>query len=105
MRRKVYRSLDRPSTFFGIRGRFILVTIAILAAGLVPAIVIGKVTNMLLGFGLLLVVAVVAYFVTTSLQSKIDEKDIWKVVARRRFPDMYRVRPKAVRNIWKGFNL
>ena len=105
MRRKVYRSLDRPSSFFGIRGRFIMVTLAIVAVGLVPSIVIGKLTNMLLGFGILLVTAVVAYFVTTSLQSKIDEKDIWKMVAKRRFPDLYRMRPKSVRNIWKGINL
>lgn len=105
MRRKVYRSLDRPSTFFGIRGRFIILTLAMVAVGLIPAITLGRLTNMLLGFGVLLVVAVVAYFITTALQSKIDEKDIWKTVAKWRFPDRYRMRPKSLRNIWKGFNL
>jgi len=105
MRRKVCRSLDRPSAFFGIRGRFIYVLVLIVAAGLVPSIVVGKLTSMIFGFGVLLVVAVAAYFVTTSLQSRIDEKDMMKVLAKRRLPERYRVRPKALRNIWKGFNL
>lgn len=105
MKRKVYRSLDRPSSFFGIRGRFMLVMLAMTVAGLVPAVVVGRLTSMIFGFGALLLVAVAAYFVTTSLQAKIDEKDILKVIVRKRFPDVYRVRTKSLRNIWKGFNL
>ena len=34
-----------------------------------------------------------------------DEKDIFKMVARRSYPTLYLVRPKHIRNIWKGFNL
>lgn len=105
MRRRVYRSLDRPATFFGIRGRFILVLGAGAGAAVCIGIIVGSMTSMLFGFGALLLVMVIAYFFTTSLQSKIDEKDIWKSVTRKGYPSMYRVRPKHIRNIWKGFNL
>ena len=81
MKRRVYRSLDRPAAFFGIRGRFMWV----MAPGLVGA--------------------VAAYLLTLSLQSRIDEKDIWKRIVRKGYPSLYKVRPKHVRNIWRGFNL
>jgi len=74
-------------------------------AGLVPAVAVGRISSMLFSFGVFLIEAVAAYFVTTSLQAKIDEKDIMKVVAKKRFPDVYRVRTKSLRNIWKGFSL
>ena len=55
--------------------------------------------------GASLLAAVGAYLVTMSLQSKIDEKDIWKLLVKRSYPRVYRVPPKHIRNIWKGFNL
>jgi len=105
MRRRVYRSLDRPATFFGIRGRFIIVMVAGAALAAFVGIIVGGCTSMLLGFGVFLLLAIVAYFTTTTLQSKIDEKDIWKSVIKRSYPACYRVRPKHIRNIWRGFNL
>ena len=105
MKRRVYRSLDRPATFFGIKGRFLVVLAAGSAASVFLAIIVGGVTSMLLGFVVILVGVIAAYFLTTSLQSKIDEKDIWKSVVKRAYPDFYRVRNKHVRNIWQGFNM
>lgn len=105
MKRRVYRSLDRPATFFGIKGRFIIVMIAVSVIGIFLGIIIGGITSMLIGFAIVLIGAIAAYFLTTSLQSRINEKDIWKCVVKRAFPDCYRVRPKHIRNIWRGFNL
>lgn len=105
MKRRVYRSLDHPATFFGIRGRFMVVMGLGGALALILGLVVGQLTSMLLGFGVILVIAVIFYFVTLSLQSKVDEKDIWKIVARRGYPELYRMRPKHIRNIWQGFNL
>ena len=42
---------------------------------------------------------------TLSLQTRVDEKDFWKAVSRRAYPAVYRVRPKHIRNLWRGFNL
>lgn len=105
MRRPVYRCLDRPATFFGIRGRFMLMIVPALALALLLGIIIGGMTSLLFGFGVILVVFVAFYVLTMTLQSRIEEKDIWKTLAKRSYPDVYRMRPKHIRNIWKGFNL
>lgn len=105
MRRRVYRSLDRPAAFFGIRGRFMWVMALGGALALVVGLVAGRAVATVAGFGAGLVGAVAAYLFTLSLQSRIDEKDIWKRIVRKGYPSLYRVRPKHVRNIWRGFNL
>jgi len=105
MRRKVYRSLDRPAAVFGIRGRYLWVAALGGALAFIAGSVVGKVTSMLLGVGTGLLGALAAYFLILSLQSRVDEKDLPKMIARRAYPSLYRVRPKHVRNIWRGFNL
>lgn len=105
MKRRVYRSLDRCATVFGIRGRFIWVMALGGALALIVGMVVGAVAGMILGMGAGILGAAAAYFLTVSLQSKVDEKDIWKVVVKRGYPTLYRIRPKHIRNIWKGFNL
>ena len=105
MRRRVYRSLDRPATVFGIRGRFLWVMALGSALALIIGMAVGVVTSMIVGSGAGLLAVTGAYFVTVSLQSRIDERDLLKMVARRGFPALYRVRPKHIRNIWKGFYL
>ena len=105
MKRRVYRSLDRPATVFGIRGRFLWVMALGGALALIIGMVVGAVTSMIVGFGAGLLVVTGAYFVTVSLQTRIDERDIWKMVVRQGFPALYRMKPKHIRNIWKGINL
>ena len=105
MKRRVYRSLDRPATVFGIRGRFLWVMALGGALALIIGMVVGSVTSMIVGFGAGLLAVMGAYFVTVSLQSRIDERDIWKMVVRQGFPALYRMKPKHFRNLWKGFNL
>lgn len=105
MKRPVYRCLDRPATFFGIRGRFMLIMVPGLLLSLILGLIIGGMTSMLMGFGVILTVLIIFYFITVSLQSKIEEKDIWKIVMKLSYPDVYRMKPKHIRNIWKGFNL
>ena len=75
------------------------------ALGLIISMVVGSMTSMLTGFGVLLVFALMGYLLVISLQERIDEKDLVKMIIRRRFPGVYRVAPKHVRNVWKGFNL
>ena len=105
MKRRVYRSLDRPATVFGIRGRFLWVAVLGGALALIVGLVVGALSSMIVGFGAGLLAALAAYFLTLSLQSKVDEKDLFKMIVKRSYPSLYRVRPKHVRNIWRGFNL
>ncbi len=105
MRRRVYRSLDRPTTFMGIKGRFLIVMGLGGAVSLIVALIAGQLTSMLMGFGVAVVLMTLFYFLTTSLQAKIPEKNIWKTVIKKGYPSFYRTRPKHIRNIWRGFNL
>lgn len=105
MKRRVYRSLDRPATVFGIRGRFMWVFTLGGALALIVGLVVGGAASMIFGFGAGLLAAVAAYLLTLSLQSKIDEKDLFKMIVKRSYPSLYRVRPKHIRNLWRGFNL
>lgn len=104
MRRRVYRSLDRRATFFGIRGRFLWLMALGAALALIIGMTVGAVTSTAFGIGAGMIVATIAYLVTTTIQSTINEKDIWKIVIKRGYPSLYRVHPKHIRNLWRGFN-
>lgn len=105
MRRKVHRSLDRPAAVFGIRGRFLYVFGLIAAVALVAGLAFGRAVSTLLGFVVALAGFLAAYLLTVSLQSRIDGRDLWKLLAGRGLPSVYRTRPMHVRNIWRGCNL
>jgi len=105
MRRKVYRSLDQATTVFGIRGRFLWGMVLGGSLALIIGMVTARVTSLIVGIGAGLALALGAYFTVLVLQSRIDEKDLAKILLRRGFPTLYRVYPKHLRNFWKGFNI
>ena len=105
MRRRVYRSLDRSASVFGIRGRFLWVTAVLGGFALIGGVLAASLSTMLAGVAVGLAGAGAAYLVTLSLQSGTDEKDLVRVIVKRGYPSIYRMSPKHVRNIWKGFNL
>ena len=105
MRRKVFRSLDRPVSVFGIRGRFLYVFGLAAAMALVAGLAAGRAVSTLAGSAVALAGALAAYLSTVSLQTRIDGRDLWKILAKRALPSLYRMRPMHVRNIWRGFNL
>lgn len=105
MRRKVHRSLDRPAAVFGIRGRFLYVFGLIAAVALVAGLALGRAVSTALGFAVAIAGFLAAYMVTVSVQSRIDGRDLWKLLAGRGLPSVYRTRPMHVRNLWRGFNM
>ena len=105
MKRRVYRSLDSSVSFFGVKGRFLWVMALGGAFALIAGMVVSRLSVTLVGFGAGLIVVVGAYLLTQVLQSKIDENRLLKILVKRGYPSLYRVPPKHIRNIWKGFNL
>jgi len=105
MKRKVYKSIDHRAEFFGIRGRYLYLTFLLIALDLVVAITVGTAVSMLAGVGTGIAGALAAYFLVLSLEGKVGERHLLKVIVKRGYPTLYRVRPKHVRNIWRGFNL
>ena len=102
MRCKLYRSLDQPSSFFGIRGRFMTVMGLVGAAGAVLGIVAGIVLGgNIFGFMVFLVTIVVGYFWVISLQSKMSDRDLTRLLNARSYRRYVRVPPGRVARLWR----
>ena len=94
MKCKVYRSLDRPSSFFGLRGRFITVCAAGLGLSLAFALVVGAVTFPLVGTAVFLLGAAGSYLLATSIQGRMSERTFGKRILARKYPGYIRLRPR-----------
>lgn len=105
MTRKVYRSLDRSASVFGVKGRYLVVMAFGAALSLVVGIAAGTALGMIAGAGVTLLGLLAAYIATLTVQSRIDERNLLKVIVKRSLPELYRVPTRHPRNIWTGFGL
>ena len=99
MKCKVYRALDRPQVFFGIKGRFI--TWYLIAAGVVlmMSVVIGAATAGVFGFVLFILGAAGAYVLIMLLQDKSSDREFSIRLEARKYPRFYRLRPQPFREL------
>ena len=104
MRYRIYHSLDRPSSVFGIKGRFLLFMLLGMAMSGILALVFGKATQMLIGVAVMIAGCTASYLAVIWAQTRTDERDIMKAMGHGRLPMCWSVRPSAMRNIWKGIN-
>lgn len=101
MRCPVYRSLDKPSAFFGIRGRFTSWIAILLAVDLLVAFIVGIMTVSIVGIGFFLIGAVVAYLYIMSLQGKQSDRAFAMKMNSKKYPRYVRTPPGAMRHIWR----
>ena len=94
MKYRVWRSLDRPSSFFGIRGRFSMVFLAVAGAGLVLALAVGSCTNSLVGMLTFAVACIGDYTLVTNLQGRMTERGLARKGASRKIPRNVRLSPR-----------
>lgn len=97
MKYTVFRSLDRPSSFLGIKGRFIMF-IPIGAGvfgllGLFLAIVFG---SAMLGVGFCLGGAVIGYIVSLVLQGRMSVRQLSRLLASRHYVNYVTVRSRRL---------
>lgn len=96
MTRKVYRSLDKPSAFFGIRGRFIwllaIMVIILLMVAVIFSKTIGTIPASLVFFG----GAIAAYSIVISTQAKMSERAFMRFISSKRIPRALRLSPSRV---------
>lgn len=79
MKTVFYRSLDRPVDIFGLRGSWISVFLYTLGALLVLAFLVGAFTTVGIGFSVIIIGGIAAFFVYLVLQSKVPSRQIDKV--------------------------
>lgn len=100
MRRKVYRALDRPSAFFGIRGRYTTWLAMLLGVALVLAFFVAALTVRIVGYITFGAGAVAAYLYIISLQERLSDRQLDKRMDARRIPSCVRRTPGPVRRLW-----
>ena len=93
----MYRNLDRPFTFLGVRGRYIPVAGGLLVGIILVAIVIGSLTGGFAGLASAVVFIVGGYLGLLEVQQKFGEKGLSRFLAGRRLPKFILVRSKVWR--------
>ena len=97
MKCKVYRSLDRPQVFFGIKGRFITWYLILAGAVLMLSAAVGVVTAGVFGFVLFILGAAGAYVFVMLLQDKSSDREFTIRLNARKYPRFYRLKPQPFR--------
>ena len=102
MKYRVWRSLDRPSSFFGVRGKFAYIFLALAAAGGMLSFVIGGATNSLVGMIAFACACVGDYMLVISLQGKMSERSLARYLASRRTPKFLKMSARSIRSSLKS---
>lgn len=101
MKRPLYRSLDEPSAFFGIRGRFTTWFGIYLGGALFAALMVGSATSGFFGFLAFFAFGVVGYGFVMSLQSKYSDRQLSMKLASKRYVRFIKVPPFSFRHLWR----
>lgn len=103
MERKVYRSLDRPVAFFGIRGRYMSWVVIGLVVDLVLSFIIGALTVGIIGFICFLGLAIGIYLYVISFQERMSDRELEKKMNSRRIATCIKRSPQTVRRILTSY--
>ena len=95
---RTWRSLDHPSAFFGIKGRFMSLFILIAAAAAVIAIVMGSSYGSMIGMLVIGGLLFCDYLLVLSIQAKMTDKEFSRMISSRSLPRFIRVTPDSVQS-------
>lgn len=102
MKCRVYRSLDKSQSLFGLKGRFITRFGIIMGGVLFLAIVLGSIFGSFMAFVSILVGAVLDYLYIISIQGKSSERDFFLRGSAKKLPHFYYTPPGPLNQAWKG---
>ena len=97
MRKTLYGNLDRPFSFFGIKGIFLAVAVAGAAVILIASIIVGALTSVFAGLATAAFMAVMGYLSLIELQHRFGQKTLGRKISGWSIPGYVRVNSKA----WK----
>lgn len=95
---RTWRSLDQPSAFFGIKGRFMTLFILIAAAAAIVAIVMGSSYGSMIGMLIIGGLLFCDYLFVLSIQAKMTDKEFSRMISSRSLPKFIRVTPESVQS-------
>lgn len=101
MERKVYRSLDKPQSFFGIRGRYTTWMAVALIGLLVVSFLIASFTVSYIGFIVFGCGALVCYLYVISTQDKLSDRAMTRRMNGSRLASCIRRQPGRVADLFE----
>ena len=99
---RIWRALDAEATFFGIRGRYIMLFAVIAAGGCIPCLCIQSAVGSLPGTISFITMVALDYFYIMTVQSRLTVRQFSRMMARRQLRRYSRVRPISVAEYLKG---
>jgi len=100
MKRRIYRSLDNPSSLLGIKGSFLVGLLVCLAVTGFVSLLVGAMTSSIIGTMLFIVGMVGSYLAVMLVQGNFTEKELRRWISSRRLPRFIQVRPIKFRGLW-----
>ena len=89
----VWRALDADSSFFGIKGSYLLLFLIFAVAAIILSILVMQTAGRFLGFLMAFTALAVDYMLVRSIQGKYSTRQFRRFVDRNRFPRFLKVRP------------
>lgn len=100
MKLRVYRSLDRPAAFFGIRGKYQSLALYAFLLDLVVSFLIARVTNGLIGILAFITLGGMIYLGTIYIQDKYSDRTLMRLFASRRLPGYIKMIPGRISSLF-----
>ena len=89
----VWRALDADSSFFGIKGSYLMLFLLFAVAAIILSILVMQTAGRFLGFLLAFTSLVVDYMLVKSIQGRYSTRQFRRLTDRGRFPRFLKVRP------------
>ena len=93
---RVWRALDQPSSFFGIKGRFMTLFLLIAAGAATVAICLGSSFGSMAGLFIFGALAFCDYMLTLSIQAKLSDKAFSRLLSKRRLTGYIKITPESL---------
>ena len=93
---RIWRALDQPASFFGIKGRFMTLFLLIAAAAATVAICIGSSLGNMTGIFIFGALVFCDYMLILSIQARLSEKGFSRLLCRRRLTGYIKFSPGSL---------
>ena len=93
---RVWRALDQPSSFFGIKGRFMTLFLLIAAGAATVAICLGSSLGSMAGLFIFGALAFCDYMLILSIQAKLSDKAFSRLLSKRRLTGYIKITPESL---------
>ena len=93
---RVWRALDQPSSFFGIKGRFMTLFLRIAAGAATVAICLGSSLGSMAGLFIFGALAFCDYMLILSIQAKLSDKAFSRLLSKRRLTGYIKITPESL---------